>query len=182
MAGGEEMNQEKFKKLVHYICWRCANDPSRLGATKLNKILWIAELRNYYETGKSLTGARYVRRQHGPVPAAILPVLGDLERNGILTPQEAIYRGYKQRQFIVHVGTDSGFLSEDELHRVEETIDFVCEKHTAKSISDASHDQIWQVAADGEEIPHFTIFAREDQITEEDREWARQQLEAAYAP
>jgi hypothetical protein len=32
-------DREKFKSLVHYVCWRCMDDPSKLGSVKLNKIL-----------------------------------------------------------------------------------------------------------------------------------------------
>jgi len=178
-AVGCRMNQTKFKKLVHYVCWKCSSDPARLGSTKLNKVLWIAEIKNYYESGKSITGARYVRRQYGPVPAAILPILEELEREGTLTPEKSTFGGYTQRRFIVHRDADVDFLSAEERARVDEIIEFVCDRHTAKSISDATHDEIWQLAADGEEIPHFTIFSRAAEITEEDREWARHQLEAA---
>ena len=73
-------NREKFKLLVHYICWRCSDDPSRLGAVKLNKTLWVADFTAYYEFGQAITGAGYVKRQHGPVPRVILPVLRELEQ------------------------------------------------------------------------------------------------------
>ena len=65
------MDREKFRSLVHYVCWRCADDPAKLGRVKLNKILWLTDFTSYYETGKPMTGARYVKRQFGPVPSAI---------------------------------------------------------------------------------------------------------------
>lgn len=39
-------NAEKFKALVHYICWK-VEDPRQLGATKLNKILWFSDVLTY---------------------------------------------------------------------------------------------------------------------------------------
>ena len=53
-----EINLAKFKSLVHYICWRCA-DPTKLGAVKLNKVLWRADFKAYLELGESVTGATY---------------------------------------------------------------------------------------------------------------------------
>src|SRR5271165_7126802 len=133
--GEGKMDREKFKKLVHYVCWRCGCDPSKLGAVKLNKILWLSELSMYYTTGQSITSARYVKRQRGPVPAPILPILNELKQEGVLTIRETEFHGFKKREFIVNKDANGEFLSQQERELVEETIAFVCEKHTAKSIS-----------------------------------------------
>src|SRR4051794_39698051 len=79
-----ERNFEKFKALVHYICWRC-EDPTKLGAVKLNKVLWRADFRAYLELGDPVTGATYIKRQYGPVPSDILPTLRQLEAEGKLS-------------------------------------------------------------------------------------------------
>lgn len=170
------MDQEKFKMLVHYICWKCADDPSMLGAVKLNKILWISEGASYYSTGNSITGARYVKRQYGPVPSAILPILRDLEQEGVLTIRDADFHGFVKKEFIVNRPASPDFLSDQERGLVEDAIVFVCKMHSAKSISSATHDHIWKAAADGEEIPLFTVLAQPGKLTDDDRTWARQQL------
>lgn len=170
------MSLQKFKKLVHYVCWRCAEDPTKLGAVKLNKILWLADAERYYATGKALTGVRYVRRQYGPVPASILPVLRELEEEGKLTVQAATFHGLNKKEYIVHQTADDSFLSPEERTLVEEIIQHVCNEHTAKSISVATHNRVWEVAADGETIPYFTVFVRPGKITDKDREWAYAQL------
>jgi hypothetical protein len=175
------MDLQKFKKLVHYVCWRCASDPTKLGAVKLNKILWFADAAHYYATGKAMTGVRYVRRQYGPVPAPILPVLRELEEEGKLTIQDAKFHGLAKKEYIIHQPADESFLSPDERTLVEEIIEFVCNKHTAKSVSNATHNSVWEVAVDGETIPYFTVFVRPGKITEEDRKWAYAQLAGAHA-
>ena len=71
------MDREKFKTLVHYICWKC-DDPSKLGATKLNKIIWFAERSWFLKTGEAISGVKFVKQERGPVPNAILPVLDSL--------------------------------------------------------------------------------------------------------
>lgn len=172
-------NQNKFKSLVHYICWRYADDPAKLGAVKLNKALWLSDLSAYYALGKPITNARYVKREFGPVPKAILPILRELESEGALEIRETPYFGRNKRTFVARQEASADFMSEDEKVIVEDTIKFVCEEHTAKSISNASHDHIWKAAEDGEEIPHFTVFALPDEITDEDRTWAWEQIEKA---
>lgn len=179
--GGRKMNLQKFKKLVHYVCWRCSSDPTKLGAVKLNKILWFADASRYYSTGEALTGVRYVRRQYGPVPAPILPVLRELEEEGKLTIQDAKFHGLAKKEYIVHQEADEAFLSPDERTLVEEIIEYVCSKHTAKSVSIATHNSVWEVASDGETIPYFTVFVKPGKITDEDRKWAYAQLAGAHA-
>jgi hypothetical protein len=170
-------DHHKFKSLVHYICWRRSNDPSTLGAVKLNKILWYSDLSAFYQLGQPITGARYIKRQFGAVPKPILPVLDELESDGVLTVKDVQHFGKKKKEYIVHQEAASDFLSADELQIVEEMIKVVSEEHTAGSISNASHDHIWKAAKDGEEIPLFTVFAQPGKITDEEREWARMQLE-----
>jgi hypothetical protein len=167
----------KFKKLVHYVCSLCSADPTKLGAVQLNKALWLSDLTAYYELGEPITSARYVKRQWGPVPSSILPVLRELQQDGVLTIQDADHFGWQKKEFIVHKGVSSDFLSRDEDQIVKDTVAFVTEEHTAASISERSHDHIWKAAADGEELPLFTVFAKPGRITDEDREWAQWVLE-----
>jgi len=171
-----DFDREKFKALVHYVCWSCKDDTSKLGGTKLNKILWLADFVRYYRTGDPLTGARYVKRQFGPVPRAINPVLAELERDGAVFARQVMFHGKPKTDFIVVTEPDIN-LTEDERTLVDRTIKYVCDEHTAKSISDLSHDAVWHAAEDGEDIPYFTIFATKGEIDDDDREWARQEIE-----
>jgi len=172
-------DRQKFKSLVHYVCWRCSDDPTKLGSVKLNKSLWLSDLGAYYDLGQPITGARYIKRQYGPVPAPILPILAELENDGALTVRDTTHFGRQKREYFVHRAASSDFLSSAEREIVEDMIAFVCKEHTASSISEASHDHIWKAAADGEEIPHFTVFARPGILTEDEREWARNELDSA---
>jgi hypothetical protein len=166
----------RFKQLVHYVCSRCADDPSKLGAVKLNKALWLSDLRSYYATGHAITNARYVKRQFGPVPAPIVQVLRELELEHVLDVKTTMFHGRPKKEFIVHRRITGDFLSAAEKKIVDNTIESVTQDHTAVSISDMSHDHIWHAAKDGEELPHFTAFANPGQITDEDRDWARMKL------
>jgi len=174
-------NRDKFKSLVHYICWRCSDDPSRLGAVKLNKILWASDFVAYYEQGSPITGAGYVKRQYGPVPRAIVPILRELEHDRVLIARDTRFHGFLKKEFTVLRDPDTTAFSASEMEIVDKAIKIICEEHTARSISARSHEYIWQVAEDGEEIPYFTIFAIPGEITDDEREWARQELESLAA-
>jgi Protein of unknown function (DUF4065) len=172
-------NKHKFKTLVHYICAQRADDPFSLGATKLNKILWLSDFRAYYVSGESITGARYVKRQFGPVPHQIVPVLKELESEGAIEVKDVFHFGKPKKEYQVKYGTSIEHFPEDQQEIIEWAIKLVCDRHTAASISNASHDHIWKAAEDGEEIPYHTVFAEPGQITEDELEWARMQLERA---
>lgn len=63
--------------------------------------------------------------------------------------------------------------SAEEISTVDEYIRIICNKHTAKSISEASHDIVWEVAEIGEEIPYFTVYSHLlGDIDVKDVEWA----------
>lgn len=164
---------DKFEALVHYICWRC-QDPTRLGATKLNKILWFTDATAFVNWGEPITEAVYIKRQFGPVPRQILPTLTRLERDGKLAIRETSYLGVPKREFFTLKPADiSGFTAE-QISLADYVIDTICEDHTAASISELSHDAVWDLAEIGEEIPLYAVLAaKASEITQESIAWAR---------
>ncbi len=175
---GQSMDRPKFKSLVHFVIASRSKSPETLGAVKLNKVLWLSDLLAFYERGRPITNVRYIKRKFGPVPAPILPVLRELEDEGVVTIREAPHHGLRKKEYISNIEVSSDFLAEDELESVRLATHVVCDRNTAKSISEASHDHIWKIAEDGEEIPLFTVFAKPGEITEADRVWAQSQLES----
>ena len=166
----------KFKALVHYICWRC-QDPTKLGAVKLYKVLWRSDFGAYLEFGEPITGASYVKGNFGPVPAGAQPVLEELQREGTLSIREVDYYGRDKKEFFALKRPDLSGFTADEISLVDKEIDYVTEQHTARSISEESHDEIWEMARIGEEIPYFTVFSKPAEITESDIEWAKMKIE-----
>jgi hypothetical protein len=169
----------KFKLLVHYICSRCQDDPSRLGATKLNKILWYAEVEHFLRTGKPLTGVRYVKLQHGPAPVCMPHVISEMERDGILLARDAPYYGQEKREYLTLAepeGIDDLFTATD-ISALERQIGVVCEAHTAKSISKKSHNKAWELAEIGEDLPLYTALAVPGEFAKSDIEWLDERIE-----
>ena len=59
-------NQDRLLCVTHYVIKRC--DPAKLGATKLNKVLWFADVIYYRRHGRTITASdNYVKQQFGPV-------------------------------------------------------------------------------------------------------------------
>ena len=172
--------QDKFAALVHYICWKCSDDPASLGAVKLNKILWFSEVIAFAERGASLTGARYVKEKFGPVPKVILPTLHRLESDGSLQIDEVEYYGRRKKQYVALVKPDQSMFNESEIATINKVIEAVTQGHTATSISDLTHDTVWKLADLQEDIPLHTVLASKlEVVTEQDMSRARQRMAEA---
>ena len=170
---------DKFQNLMHYIIWKC-KDHRSLGATKLAKILWYADANHFIQHGKSITGAVYEKRQFGPFPKGNMQARKALESSRKIFVQESSSYGddYSGTLFIALEKPQIDSFTAEEISLVDGIIDDICNNHTAKSISDQSHDIIWDAASIGEEIPLHAVFAsRIGELTGDDIEWAKQQIE-----
>lgn len=166
------MNIEKFKALVHYICHKCG-DPSILGKTKLNKVLYFSDFATYRQTGEPLTGETYVKAQFGPVPRHIDEALQTLIDDNAIVVREAPVYSHMKKEFIALKGADLTHFTADEIAMVDGMIDVICYGHSAKSISEASHNNAWKLAEIGEEIPYKAVFAFGfGEVNDEDVSWA----------
>lgn len=164
------MNRSKFKALVHYVIAK--SDSSRLGSIRLNKILWYVDTLTYRAGGESVTGGAYVKRQFGPVPKHILSMLGELEHEDSIVIRERERFGYPMKDYVALTDPDTSSLSAKEIALVDEISDLICNSHTAESISELSHDQIWEAANIGEEIPMSAVLASTPgEITQDVLNW-----------
>jgi hypothetical protein len=173
----------KLKELVHYICAQCAEDPSKLGSTKLNKILWFVDTFAFLHLGHSVSGIdAYIKRQYGPVPRRILSVIEDLEFEGKIRIRETAQGDFLKREFEVLIPPSLGIFTDQETQIINNITRDVCDLFTAQSISELSHDNVWEAANDGEEIPLYAVLAKPDDLTDDDREWFRKQVETFSPP
>jgi hypothetical protein len=136
------MAQDRLTKTTHYVIAR--SQPDKLGAIKLNKVLWFADLIAYRRTGKTITGSdTYIKRQFGPVPDGIVSTINKLERD-----QKIIVRNVEtpvgtRREFLWIEKPDVKAFSPDEIDVLHGVIDWICNDESAKSISAQTHDALW---------------------------------------
>ena len=172
-------NQEKFKALVHYVCRTCI-DPSKLSATKLHKILWLADVYAYKHCGTPVTGETYKKNLYGPFSTHLDTIVSQLQKENLLFVHEVNLdwgESKKRREFIGKGDVNKSLFSERELQIINDARDYVCENHTAVSISDKTHDAIWEMALMHEPIPYEAMLvSRLAKVTEEDIEWAKSEL------
>ncbi|MGH6935928.1 MAG: Panacea domain-containing protein [Methylocella sp.] len=166
------MVTDKFKALVHLAVASC-DDPQRLGATRLNKICWYSDTIAYRSHGQPITTETYVRRQHGSAPRNALVVLKQLEDEGKIKVRHSDHPIYKTRLFINLEDADTSLFAPYEIEIIQGVAKAICENYTASSISEFSHDCIWEAANEGEIIPLFaTLAGQAGEITDEIMTWA----------
>jgi Protein of unknown function (DUF4065) len=175
-----QFNKAKFKQLVLYICTNSA--PDQLGAVKLNKVLYFADMIRFAGTGSPLTGARYRKRPHGPTTDALLPTLRELQQEKAIQIEDTDYFGYRKKVYIPRSAPDRTLFNENEIALVDDIIAFVCYNNTAKTISELSHNRAWEIAEFGAEIPYHTAYSLFPKIVSEEAiEWAKHEVEEIEA-
>jgi hypothetical protein len=169
-------NTDKFKALVHYICRACA-DPSKLGKVKLHKILWYSDGSHFLRRGEPITGETYIKKQYGAFAIHLEDVVAELVHEGRLVVNQVPYFGKEKTEFIAKGDSDKGVFSEKELAIVDTNIEYICEDHTAASISERTHNEIWEMAALNEPLPYEALLvARFLEPTEDDFCWAKDEI------
>jgi predicted small metal-binding protein len=172
---------ERLQALLHYVCDK-AKDPSELGRVKLNKVPWYADTISFLLRGESITGERYIKRQFGPVPARFVPAQKQLEADNKIVKGKTTVFNLTKHEFISIKEPDISMFSSEDMEIINSAFEHVCLNHTAKSISEETHDHIWELAEIGEEMPLQTVFASQfAEITEDDVAWAKQELQLAAA-
>jgi hypothetical protein len=142
----------KMRAVILYALNKC--DPSDIGAVKLHKVLYYLDMISYADLGRPVTGAKYVKRPHGPVNSKLLALLSKMESDREISISEVEYYGYLKKQFTPLKKPDSKELSNYEASLLDEVVDFVCKKNSAKTISEYSHNRAWEIAEFGDEIPY----------------------------
>lgn len=173
------MASAKLKESVHRVIATC-NNPARLGAVRLNKILWFSDCEAYRQNGTSITGERYIKRQLGPVPARILEAIRELQGEDTIAVKDAPHYNSTMRHFFSLNDATPETLSPQDIELLDSYTNVICENYTALGISNVSHDNVWEAAVMGEEIPLYTIFASNPgTVTEDVQAWASSIIESA---
>ena len=170
-------DKRKYKALVHYICCTCY-DPNKLGTVKLHKILWLTDMLAFLNFNKPVTNETYIKKEYGPFSSHLKDIVKELESEKLLSVREIEWAaGKKKREFIASGDPEKSLFSSEEIRLVNDIRDYVCEDHTAGSISELTHDDIWKMASLNEQIPYEAILVSNlATVTKEDLLWAKEEI------
>lgn len=171
-----QFDRAKLKALILRAAEKC--ESSQLGAVKLHKVAYFADMLNFAESGAPITGATYRKQIHGPICEQLLQLLREMQRSKEIEIREVDYFGYKKKEFIPKAKSEIDRFSKKELSLIDDIIDFVCKGHTAKAISEYSHNRAWEMAEFGEVLPYPSVFfILPSQVSPEAFEWAAGEAE-----
>jgi hypothetical protein len=158
---------------AHYVIRR--TEPAELGATKLNKILWFADLEYYRQNSRTITGLdAYVRMPRGPVPDGIEVALNELKAKGSIIERQSRVIDYYRREFISLREPNISMFSATEIDTLNVFIDII-RRQPAGFVSDVTHeDPFWKELDNGQMMPIGASSVISRTPSQSDLEWARQ--------
>lgn len=174
--GGVELqfNRNILENIVLYACERCGSE--NVGAVKLHKVLYYADMISFAGDGCPIIGATYRKRPFGPTCEQLQRSLRDMEAKHELEIREEDYFGYRKKRFEPRRNADLSSLSSDQKLLLDDIIDFVCVQNSAKTISELSHNRAWEIVEFGEIIPYESVHLLfPTEVSESAFEWAERE-------
>ncbi|MBF0375792.1 MAG: DUF4065 domain-containing protein [Alphaproteobacteria bacterium] len=167
-----------MKDIILYVVSRVER-PFDLGAVKLHKILWFTDLALMYRAGTTACGETFIKKPRGPWGSHVDKAIKALEKEGRLVEKAGSLAGFNQRQFFALVEPDLTRLKAIEISLLEQIIGIVCNSHTASSISELTHDDLWERTPENRVMPADCVFDRlRAPPSAEDWAWAQQPVDA----
>lgn len=177
MASGDiKFDRDKLKAAILHVIKSCEADD--LGAVKLHKVMYYSDMLYFLVSGRAITGAEYRKRPFGPTCDDVLRILNELQNEDQISVERVNYFGYWKNQYHLHTDPDTNHLAKHEIDVIDEIIDFVCKNQTAQTISEFSHDMVWDMVEFGDVIPyHNAIHLIPNDISLEAADWAQTAVE-----
>lgn len=176
MAGGREFESGKFKELVLLLAWKSKADPL-ISRVKLNKLLYRADFEAFRLLGKSITGARYIRGEHGPMAEQLPGAEIELGKSGLLSWRQEEVGPYAQKVPVALEVPDETQFSKAELAIVDAALAELAE-HGGRAAREWSHKHSagWRLVGDREEIPYETVIIASEPAPRKTLERLRQRV------
>lgn len=149
----------RFREVILYTLEKLGARP-HVGLTVIYKLLYFIDFDYYEKYEEQLMGARYIKNQYGPIPAAFQEIAGAMIENGELEEVKSTYFRYDQRKYLPHRKADLTRLSAREIKHIDEVLERLGHKN-ATELSHYSHQDVpWITARDGEELEYEAVFYR----------------------
>lgn len=129
--------KRKFKELVIYVSQKSADD-EKFGSIKLNKLVAFSDMIHFAKTGKSITGADYMKQEFGAVARCMKPTLTELETNGDLAIVPKERHGKVAKVPTALRTADIELFTATEIEAVAEVLEALHDHH-GTAASDLSH-------------------------------------------
>jgi len=134
LSGYLRLNLAKLQNAILFFC-----KGGQL-KTKLNKLLFYADFKHFKGNAVSITGARYVHLQHGPVPNNYEFFFATMTHSRQIEVDEIQIYQYYGENFVSTIEPDLSIFEPSELKVLAEVKEFF-KDYTATQIRDFSHQE-----------------------------------------
>jgi hypothetical protein len=170
--GDRPYDETKFAEMMMYVASRLRESPA--GATKLNKLLWYADIEHFRRHGRTITGAEYQKLEWGPAPRRLLPVREQLINSGQAEQVKTQSGDWVEQRLVPRRAPDISVFTPEELTVIDDVVERM-RPLTASQISDLSHrEPAWFLPAMQDTIEPELAYLRPARLTPKVRERARQ--------
>jgi hypothetical protein len=146
-SGYKEYDLDKLENMILYLVKRLGE----VFVTKLNKLLWYCDFLHFKETSVSITGARYVHLQYGPVPDGYDFITDMMQRERLLDKEEITFEDISGEEITALVEPDRSVFSEKELQVMDFVVD-TFRSYNVTSIKKKSHRETAYIKTGDREI------------------------------
>jgi hypothetical protein len=154
--------QRRLREAVLYVAKACES-ASQFGLVKLNKILWRADFESFAQRGQPVTGRQYQRLPQGPAPVEMLPVLNELQADGLLQIDRVRIVDFEEQRPVGLAEPNITLFSRGDLDFLDRAISAYWDK-SGREVSDISHGVAWSSRSDGEAMPYELAYLSDEPI------------------
>ena len=152
LSGG----QRRLKEAILYVA-KHGQPMKFFGRIKLNKIIWRADFRSFYERQQPVTGRTYQKLKWGPALLEMMPVMQELCREDLLTEEPETHSGKTEYRPVAKADPILRLFSPDDIEYLNESLRHYWGK-TGKETSDESHGIAWKSRDIGDAIPYEAAY------------------------
>jgi uncharacterized phage-associated protein len=154
-------SEKKLKNAILFFAGHAG--VSDLGVTKLYKLVYFADARMLREADRSITGSKYIKYPHGPVPSRGERILKRMRKAGSIDMPQRDFHGYTMTAVVSSSACDPSLFDADEL-KVLESVANDYGMSTAADLSHRAHlEPSWEYASDLQELdPTLMLYGAEE--------------------
>jgi hypothetical protein len=154
--------QRRLREAVLYVAKACEG-AQFFGLVKLNKIIWRADFESFAQRGQPVTGRQYQRLPQGPAPVEMLPVLNEMQAEGLLRIERTRIVDFEEHRAIALAEPVVTLFSRGDLDYLDRSISAYWDK-SGRETSDISHGTAWSTRTDGEPMPYELAYLSDEPL------------------
>lgn len=148
-SGFRKLDIHKLFNVILFFC-----DGGQL-KTKLNKLLFYADFKHFKKNVVSITGARYVHLQYGPVPDDYDYYFAELEREHLLVVVEEVFGEYTGFKCITQSTPDLSVFDQSELDSLAKVKNHFRNFSSARIMALSHAEEGYKSTSEGEQISYL---------------------------